>query len=93
MNEELKIVINAVTAPARNGIKEVNTELKKLGSQSKSSGSQAGGAMKGMGKAFGVAAGVEVAAIAAIVAAVAALSSALVNLSNQRKSIELNKQN
>jgi phage-related protein len=85
MNEELKIIINAVTAPARNGIKEVNTELKKLGSQSKSSGSQAGGAMKGMGKAFGVAAGVAVAAIAAIVAAVAALSSALVNLSKSTK--------
>jgi phage-related protein len=85
VNEELKIIISAVTAPAQENIKKVNGELKKLEGQSKSSSGKAGGALKGMGKAFGAAAIVATAAITAIIGAVVALTAALSNLSKSTK--------
>lgn len=74
MNEELKIIITAVTDTAKKNIKGVKKEL---GSMSKEGGKAAGGlgkALKGVGLAAGIAVG-----------AIAAVSTALVALGNNTK--------
>lgn len=76
MNEELKIIITAVTDTAQKSIKKVNTEVKNLGKQGKSSGAGFGAAMKGVGKAAGIAAGIAVAAITAVIGALVSLGNA-----------------
>lgn len=71
MNEELKIIISAVTDKARKNIEGVKKELSGLEKE----GGKAGG---GMGKAFkavGIAAGAAVAAVAAVGAALVALAN------------------
>ena len=70
MNEELKIIISAITGEAEKGIKSVNKGLKDMGGASKGASTKLGAAMKGIGVAVGVAA-------AAVTAAVAAIGGAL----------------
>lgn len=69
MNEELKIIITAVTAEAKKGIQGVKKELGGVSSSAK-------GASKGVGAAFK---GIGIAAVAAV-AAIAAVGVALVKL-------------
>lgn len=73
MNEELKIIINAITGDARKELGNVSKELKGI----KSSGGGAAGAMKMVGKAAGAA----VAAVAAVGAALVAMGVALAKVS------------
>lgn len=73
MNEELKIIISAVTENAKKGIKEVNGSLSKLGKEGAKVGANMGKAMSKMGKATLVAAG-------AAIAGISAISAAFVNL-------------
>ena len=79
MNEELKIIIRAVTDDAKKKIKEVNTEISKMGSNSKGSGEQAAGAMAGLKKAASVAA----VAVAAVVTVIGAVGAALIRVGQQ----------
>ena len=69
MNEELKIIIKAVTDSAQKGIKEVKDELEKLSKSAQGSSGKVGMAMKGIAKGAAVA----VAAVAAVGAALVAL--------------------
>jgi hypothetical protein len=69
MNEELKIIIKAVTDSAKKGIKEVSGELEGLSKSAKGSSGKVGAAFKGIAKGAAVA-----------VAAVAAITAALVTL-------------
>lgn len=69
MNEELKIIIKAVTDSAQKAIKEVSGELNGLSKSAKSSSGKVGAAMKGIAKGAAIA----VAAIAAVGAAIVAL--------------------
>lgn len=85
MNEELKIIITAVTATAQKNIKQVSSQMKSLGSQSQNTGSKVGGVMQGIGKAFKGAAVIAAGAVAAIIAGIAAISTALVSLGNSTK--------
>ena len=66
MNEELKILITAVTAEAKKNLEQVKKELAEVGDEGKKSGSAVDKALKGFGKGA-------VAAIAAITAVTAAL--------------------
>ena len=69
MNEELKIVIKAVTDSAKKSIQDVRKELDGMGVSAKSSSGKLGAAMKGVAKGAAIA----VAAIAAVGAAIVAL--------------------
>lgn len=69
MNEELRIVIKAITDDAKKKIKTVNDELDKLRKDGKKGIEQLSGAFKGVGKAAAVA----TAAVAATTAAMAGL--------------------
>ena len=69
MNEELKIIIKAVTQDAKNEISKVSKELQGLSGSAKGASGKIGAAMKGIG----VAAAAAVAAVAAIGVALVAL--------------------
>ena len=84
MNEELKIIIKAITKDAKNEINKVSKELEGLSKSAKGSSGKIGAAMKGIGKA---AAGA-VAAIAAIGVALVALGKG--SLEAQRNFAKLN---
>lgn len=79
MNEELKIIIKAVTDEARKSIEGVRKELEDVKSESKKAGASFGTAMKGIAKGAAIA-----------VAAIAAIGAALVALG--KKSLEYNRQ-
>ena len=81
MNEELKIIISAVTDKARKGIQDVKGELGGMEKQ----GSKAGSGVSTAFAAIGKAAGVAVVAVGAVVAVVGALVSALTNLSKNTR--------
>ena len=70
MNEELKIIISAVTDTAKKNIGEVKKQLGDVGKESGKSGGKAAGAFK----AIGAAAGACVVAVLAVVAAIVSLS-------------------
>jgi ABC-type transporter Mla subunit MlaD len=74
MNEELKIIISAVTANAQKNIQAVNGELKGLEKSGNSTSKGFGAAMGKIGKVVSIAAGVTIAAIGAIVGALTNLS-------------------
>ena len=76
MNEELKIIIKAVTDSAKKAIGEVNSELEKLGGSAKSSSGKMGAAFKTMAKGAAIA----VAAIVAIGAAIVKLGKSSLDL-------------
>jgi hypothetical protein len=76
MNEELKIIIKAVTDDAKKKIKEVNAEVSKMGSNSKGSGEEAAGAMAKLSKAATAA----VAVVAAVVTVIGAVGAALIRV-------------
>lgn len=84
MNEELKIVIKAVTDSAQKAVKEVSKELEGLGKSAKTSSSKLGAAFKGITKGAAIA----VAAIAAIVTALVALGKK--SLQAQQEQARLN---
>lgn len=69
MNEELKIIIKAVTDSAQKAVKGVSDEIKGISKESKKSSGSIGAFMKGIGKGALVA----VASIAAVGAAIVAL--------------------
>lgn len=69
MNEELKIVIKAVTDSAKKSISDVRKELDNMGVSAKGSSGKVGAAMKGIAKGAAIA----VAAIVAVGAAIVAL--------------------
>lgn len=73
MNEELKIIITAVTDAAQKNLDKVSKSVKNVGAQGKSSGASFGTAMKGMGKAAAIGAAAAVAAVGAITTALVAL--------------------
>lgn len=73
MNEELKIIIKAVTDAAEKNIREVREEVQKLGKTSDTSSKQFSGSMSKMGTAVKKGAAVAVTAIAAIATAIIAL--------------------
>ena len=79
MNEELKIVIKAVTDSAKKSIKEVRSELDGIGKSAGGSSGKVGMAMKGIAKGAAIA----IAAITAVTAAIVALG---------KKSLELIKE-
>lgn len=79
MNEELKIIIKAVTDSAKKAVKEVRSEIEGLGTSAKSSSGKVGVAMKGIAKGAAIA----IAAIVAVTAAIVALG---------KKSLETAKQ-
>jgi hypothetical protein len=78
VNEELKIIIKAVTEQAQKEINEVKSSLGDLEKSGGKSSKSFGTAMKGLGAAAGIAA-------AAAVAAFTAISAALVALGNNTK--------
>lgn len=78
MNEELKIVISAVTDSAKKGITEVSKSVQGLDKESKGASGGFKAAMGKVGSAAKVAAG-------AAVAAIAAIGAALVSLGNSTK--------
>lgn len=84
MNEELKIIIKAITKDAKNEINKVSKELEGLSSSAKGSSGKIGAAMKGIG----VAAAGAVAAVAAIGVALVALGKG--SLEAQRNFAKLN---
>ena len=84
MNEELKIIIKAITKDAQNEINKVSKELEKLSGSAKGSSGKIGAAMKGIG----VAAAGAVAAVAAIGVALVALGKG--SLEAQRNFAKLN---
>jgi phage-related protein len=79
MNEELKIIIKAVTKDAVKPIQDVKKELNGLNSSGKSASSGIGKAMKGVG----IAAAAAVAAITAVVAALTKLGKAAVEFNRE----------
>ena len=79
LNEELKIIIKAVTDSAKKAVKEVRSEIEGLGASAKSSSGKVGVAMKGIAKGVTIA----IAAITAVTAAIVALG---------KKSLETAKQ-
>jgi phage-related protein len=79
MNEELKIIIKAVTKDAVKPIQDVKKELNGLTSSGKSAGSGIGKTMKGIG----IAATAAVAAITAVVAALVKLGKAAVEFNKE----------
>lgn len=84
MNEELKIIISAVTDTAKKSINEVNTQIKGLGKSAGSVGGIINKVFKGVGKMAGVA----VAGVAAITGAVVALGKSTVDY--QKEQAKLN---
>ena len=68
MNEELKIIIKAVTESAQKAIKEVSGELENMSKTAKASASKVGNALKGIGKFATVAVGAIMAVSTALVA-------------------------
>lgn len=83
MNEELKIIITAITDAAQKGIKEVSGEVERLSASGKNSSKSFGKSMAAIGK---VVAGVAVAVVAAIGAIIASV------ISLGKKSLELGTQ-
>lgn len=83
MNEELKIIITAITDAAQKGIKEVSGEVERLSASGKNSSKSFGKSMATIGK---VVAGVAVAVVAAIGAIIASV------ISLGKKSLELGTQ-
>lgn len=83
MNEELKIIITAVTDAAQKSIKEVSGEVERLSASGKKSSKSFGSSIAAIGK---VVAGVAV----AVVAAIGAIVASLVNLG--KKSLEVSTQ-
>ena len=69
MNEELKIIIKAVTSDAKKSIQDIKKELNGVSGSAQKSSSGFGAAMKGYAKAAGIA----IAAIVAVGAAIVAL--------------------
>lgn len=84
MNEELKIIIKAVTDSAKKAINEVSGELENLSKGAKGASGKMGAAFKGMAKGAAIAVG----AIAAIGAALVALGKN--TLDTQRNFAKLN---
>lgn len=68
MNEELKIIIKAVTDSAQKAVKEVSGELNNLGKGAKGASAKMGAAFKGMAKGAAIAVGAVMAIGAALVA-------------------------
>lgn len=77
MNEELRIIINAVTDEAKRQLQEVREELDKVGKEGKEAGKEIDSSMKSVGKAVGVA-----------VAAVTALTTAMVSLGKKAQEVQ-----
>ena len=77
MNEELKIIITAVTQAAQDGIRAVREELDKVNESGKESGVSVDDAMRGMAKGVAIAA-----------AAIAALTAAMVKLGQSAHDVE-----
>ena len=84
MNEELKIIIKAITTDAQKSIKEIKKELGGISGSAKGASGGFGSAMKSMGKAAIIAVG----AIAAIGTAIVALGKK--TLEFQRQQAQLN---
>lgn len=76
MNEELKIIIKAVTSDAKKNVSQVKKEIQGLGAEGGKAGKSSSGAMASLGAAAGVAA----AAVAAVAATLVAVGAALVKL-------------
>ena len=79
MNEELKIIIKAVNDSAKKAVKEVSSELEKLGGSAKQASGKVGAAMKGIAKGVTIA-----------IAAIIAVGAAIVNLG--KKSLQAQKE-
>ncbi len=79
MNEELKIIIKAVTDSAKKGIKDISKEIDGLGKGAKGASAKVGEAMKAIGKGALIAVG-----------AIAAVGAALVVLG--KNTLEFNKE-
>ena len=79
MNEELKIIIRAITADAQKNIEKVKKDLDSLEKTGKKSGSAVDKAMKGFAKGIGIA-----------VAAVSALTTAMIALGKQSLEFQKN---
>ncbi|MBQ8691501.1 MAG: hypothetical protein IJ516_06765 [Phascolarctobacterium sp.] len=73
MNEELKIIINAVTNTAQKNIKQVKGEIEKLSKSGKASSSKFGAALGAIGTAAKTALKVTTTAVAAVATALIAL--------------------
>lgn len=84
MNEELKIIITAVTASAKKGINDVSKSVKGLDKDTQKTGKGFKGAMGKIGSAAVVAAGIAVAAIAAITAALKKLGTSTKEYRNEQ---------
>jgi phage-related protein len=84
MNEELKIIITAVTGPAKKGIQGIKKELGGVSGSAKAASSGVGAAMKGIGIAVGAA----VAVITALGVAIVKLGKS--SLEFQRTQAKLN---
>lgn len=77
MNEEIKIIIKAVTDSAKQAISEVNKELDEVKSSGKEAGQSIDSAMKSIGKGVAIAA-----------AAITALTAAMANLGKSAQEIQ-----
>lgn len=77
MNEELRIIITAVTQAAQDGIRAVREELDKVNESGKESGVSVDDAMRGMAKGVAIAA-----------AAIAGLTAAMVKLGQSAHDVE-----
>lgn len=84
MNEELKIIISAVTSEAQKGIKEVKTQIGGLGKSAKGVGGVITGVFKGVGKVATVA----VAGVLAVAGAITALGKSTLDF--QKEQAKLN---
>lgn len=84
MNEELKIIIRAVTSEAQKSIEQVKKELQGVAQESKSTSEKFSAAMKGIGKAAVIA----VTAVTAIMTAVVAFGKS--TLDTQKQMAQLN---
>lgn len=84
MNEELKIIIKAVTADAQKNMQAVKKELQGISQEAKGTSDKFGAAMKGIAKATTVA----IAAITAVVAAIVAFGKSTQEI--QRQTAQLN---
>ncbi len=80
MNEELKIIISAVTKDAKKGIQDVKKELQGMGKEGTSGGKSIGAALKSVGKAATIAIG----AVAAVVTAIIALGKSTQEVQKQQ---------
>lgn len=84
MNEELKIIVKAVTDSAKKGIKDVNKELGGLGKASKAASNVVGAAMKTIGKSALAVVGV----IAAVGTALVALGKSTLEFSKEQAKLQ-----